>query len=234
LNILVIDTSTEFAVMALKAGSKYFLSVENLGRKHSSLLFAKLDELLLKAGLTVQDIDLFCAGIGPGSFTGVRVAVSTVRALSQILEKPALGIKSHDIYAGESTLCSDYTIVAFDAKKNRVFGALYKNRKDNGLDEIIAPGDFTIAEVMDNMPDMSTATFIGDGYNRYKDTIEDIAGKKSLILSVRSTPSPDAEKICILAEKKYSDSPEKFAKPDNLKPFYARKSDAEVARDINL
>ncbi len=90
-------------------------------------LFDNIDAALAGAGISATDLQLIGVGIGPGSFTGIRIAVSTARMLAQVLSIPLAGLSSPLIYAASmEALPGEYLMTAFDAKKGRVFGALYR------------------------------------------------------------------------------------------------------------
>ncbi len=229
MNTLIIDTSTELATLVLKTPKGCFMLCQNLGREHSSLLFQKIDTLLNQGGVAIHNTDLLAVGIGPGSFTGVRIAISTARALSQTLKIPLVGIKSHRLLAEGMNSKSEYILVAFDAKKKRVFGALYKNNR--GICELIPPGDYTLDFLLEKIPTGSSVETMGGGYEKYETELPDEIRKKSIEISITEQPKFLPEKICKLAESMYIKEEKKYQDPNNTKPFYARKSDAEIARD---
>jgi len=230
LNILVIDTSTEIALFAVQSKEKHYIFTEKLGRNHSTLFFEKLDLILSESGITVHDIDLIATGTGPGSFTGVRIAVSTARALAQTLKIPLMGIMSHEIFARGVETDDEYIFVSFDAKKKRVFAALY--RQNNGkIQEIISPGDFDISEILEKIPSNSRVTSLGDGFEKYREKAEKTVKTGGLVINHYKEINFSPEEICRLIEEKYRENPEKQRDLNGTKPFYARKSDAETARD---
>ncbi len=235
MNTLVIDTATELAILALKTERGNFILSENLGRKHSSLLFEKMDDILARGGVTIEDIDLLGVGIGPGSFTGVRIAVSTGRALSQTLDIPLVGIKSHSIFAHGVNSDEDYILVSWDAKKNRVFGALYKNSRKSAekqeIIEILCPGDFPPEDLIKGITQGGSVISIGGGYFKYSDRVEEEIKRKSIEIRAMKDLQLSPEKICTLIENIFQANRSRYTDLNNAKPFYARKSDAETARD---
>jgi tRNA threonylcarbamoyladenosine biosynthesis protein TsaB len=80
-------------------------------------------------GWKISEIDYFCAGIGPGSFTGLRVGLATVKALSWSLNKPVVGISSLDLLARNAGKDCSFIIPVIDAKREMVYASIYKNQK---------------------------------------------------------------------------------------------------------
>lgn len=89
MNILSLDCAGKILTVTLTAGEKLYSanSGEAGSKKHNSLILPFADELLTKAGITVRDIDAIACVVGPGSFTGIRIGVSTAHALARATER---------------------------------------------------------------------------------------------------------------------------------------------------
>ena len=95
MNILAIDTSTSYASIAIGVDEQIAAeSLVNTDRTLSARLIPEIERLLITAGLTIADIDLFASSIGPGSFTGVRGGVATIQGLALATGKPCAGYSS--------------------------------------------------------------------------------------------------------------------------------------------
>ena len=94
--ILAIDTATAQAVVALGGPEGELLGalVWQAGYRHGEELLARIDELLVRAGLSVADIGAIVVGTGPGAFTGLRVGLATAKALAYSLARPIVGVSS--------------------------------------------------------------------------------------------------------------------------------------------
>lgn len=227
MNILAIDASTEFEIIGLKTPSGIFDATTHVDRSHSVTLFSNIQELFDRASVTPHDIGLIAAGVGPGSFTGIRIAVSTARALAQVLSVPAVSLRTHHIFSA-SFYRGDggYILTAFDAKKNRVFGALYKETSDPIFPEEIVPaGDYDIGFLSDAVQPDSPVRFTGSGAVRYIDEFYKVLPEGELI----SGKNPSGAAAVSIAEKIYNDSAgdENFSF-NSLLPVYSRVSDAEM------
>jgi len=95
--ILGVDTSTEFASVALLKDGILVSELKDSGKfAHNQRLFEMIDEILKGAGIAIKDVDLFAVGVGPGSFTGLRVGVSAVKGMAIGLDKKIIPVSSMD------------------------------------------------------------------------------------------------------------------------------------------
>lgn len=219
------------AFIAVEKDGEFFSLSENLGKKHSILLFEKIENLLNNCGLKIEDIDLLGTGTGPGSFTGIRVAVSTARALAQTLKKPLVGVLSHELYAASIMETGTATLIGFDAKKSRVFGGVFVKTPGNELKALLPPGDYSPEEIIDSIPAGESVFTVGDGYQKHIEAFTEAAKEKKIKLSEKSDFELSGEMSCRLVLKKFLESRETYKDLNNTRPFYARKSDAETARE---
>lgn len=230
MNILVIDTSTDIELIALSVDGKIFQFCQDAGMSHSVTMFNNLSSILTQASIGINDIDLIGVGIGPGSFTGIRIAVSTARMFAQILEVPLVGLKSQEIYAVSAGSGRDRTVLAaFDAKKSKVFAGVY-HIKDSIAYEIIEPGDFLMEDILNMITDTGEITCVGDGCTKYIDIIEKVSHANGINCKYLENFLPEGKTACELTLRKYNESPEKFSDFNAIVPFYTRKSDAEIAK----
>lgn len=121
--VLAIDTSGEHGSLAILQGTRLTEISLFAPDGHSTRLFAELEALLGRAGLDLGEIDCFAAAAGPGSFTGIRVAVSAAKGLAATLGKPMVGISNLAALAwfGEAPLRAPL----MDARRGEIFGAVY-------------------------------------------------------------------------------------------------------------
>ncbi|MDD5611348.1 MAG: tRNA (adenosine(37)-N6)-threonylcarbamoyltransferase complex dimerization subunit type 1 TsaB, partial [Candidatus Omnitrophica bacterium] len=119
MNILAIDTTTKFLCLGVDKQGKVFQQNSDLGTRHSEELIPRIKNLLKKAKLSIQDIDYFACSLGPGSFTGIRIGISTCKGFALGLDKPLLGIPSLDILAKNvSTKEEALVCPLIDARRN--------------------------------------------------------------------------------------------------------------------
>jgi tRNA threonylcarbamoyladenosine biosynthesis protein TsaB len=135
MTILCCDTSTEYAVFALadRAGSVIASLAFAHERDLSRRFFASLDSLLGGAGIRFDTLSALAVGIGPGSFTGVRVAVSTMRTLAQVKKLPLVGFGTLECYAlgAAGGLLENALIVPIlPSRRGEVYAAVYQGGKE--------------------------------------------------------------------------------------------------------
>ena len=100
MRILFLDTSSKYLSLAVAQDYKILSRMQRLlDRKHSTHLVFLIDKVLKKAKLPLKKIDGFCVSKGPGSFTGLRIGITTIKALAYVLRKPVVAIPSLDILA---------------------------------------------------------------------------------------------------------------------------------------
>ena len=125
-NFLAIDTSSKYmTVLAYIGGEKFFTYKEDCAMKHSSLLMTEIDALLQKAGAKLSDFDFFAAVVGAGSFTGIRIGISTVKGFCTAMKKPALPITSFALAA--YTEKEEKLLVLSDALHESFYACGYQN-----------------------------------------------------------------------------------------------------------
>lgn len=137
LTILAIDTSTECCSVALKHQGKIYDLSEVAPQKHAALVLPMIDELMKKLNLERSDLDLIAYGAGPGSFTGVRIAVSTAQALALGLNLKVWGQSDLKLLVAEQMIAAAnkataiatadvYGLACIDARMGEVYMALYR------------------------------------------------------------------------------------------------------------
>ncbi|MCK9574998.1 MAG: tRNA (adenosine(37)-N6)-threonylcarbamoyltransferase complex dimerization subunit type 1 TsaB [Clostridia bacterium] len=144
MNILAINTAENTLCIALKYKGKLYEIKEN-NVQHSISLITAIDKLLKAINAKLNEMDLFGVVVGPGSFTGIRIGLATVKAFAYALNKNIVGVNSLEYYAYNSL--SDFTngkniVSMLDAGSGLIYFAEY----DNSLKEIVAPTAYTIEE----------------------------------------------------------------------------------------
>ena len=125
---LGIDASTEMAAIAL-ADEERLIAESNLSlyRRHSERLLANVAHIFSELDYDIKDLDLIAVGIGPGSYTGLRIALSTVKAFALALNVPVVALSTLEILAYNYKNTSDLIVPMIDAKRKRVYTNLYDN-----------------------------------------------------------------------------------------------------------
>ena len=231
MKILAIDTSSKYLSIALSRG-KDILGEEShlLDRRHSGELIPRIRSLLKKRAVSINAIDMFVVGLGPGSFTGLRIGVSTIKGFGIATGKPCIGIASIDALAMNTTPGPGSTlpgsgsgngliVPVIDAKRGNVYGAIYKDGVKKSKNLLIS-----IDELMSKVK--GEAVFLGDGISLYKDKI--LSYNKNVSFLGEEFWYPSAGDLIRLALKNI----DKYKKIDlgKLKPIYLYPRDCQVRR----
>ena len=127
MKILAIDSAAVAASAALLEDGKLLgETFLNVGLTHSCTLLPMIETLLRNADVRVQDVDLFVVTNGPGSFTGVRIGVATVKGLAMPQDKPCVGVSTLHALAYNLQFAQGYLCCAMDARCGQVYTALFE------------------------------------------------------------------------------------------------------------
>lgn len=226
MNILAVDTSALTATVAIiKDGVSVFENNITNALTHSETLMPMIDYALKSVKLTVNDIDLFAVSCGPGSFTGIRIGVSAIKALAYATDKPVYGINTLSALAYNLSVVENIPICPImDARRSQVYNAIYKF--ENGAPiEVVPPRALSIEELCSSITEKTY--FVGDGVNVYKDTIIKLCGDKALF----APPHLTLQKASSIAYAAMVAQKENYLTPEALEVIYLRKSQAERERE---
>jgi len=136
-NLIALETSTEYCSLAVSRGAQVLERSFHAGQRHSELALPALRELLRQAALDMHSIDGVAYGAGPGSFTGLRIACGMAQGLALAGDLPVAGIGTLLALAENSG--ADKVIACLDARMGEVYHAVYRNN-GGGWIEMHAPG----------------------------------------------------------------------------------------------
>jgi tRNA threonylcarbamoyladenosine biosynthesis protein TsaB len=125
MKILAIDTTTKTLCLGLYVDGKFYEYSLQVGRKLSELLAVTIQRVIAAVGLKIADIDYFACGLGPGSFTGMRVGIATIKGLSVVRNKPVIGISTLDILAKNAEPTERLIVSALDARRALIYCSSY-------------------------------------------------------------------------------------------------------------
>lgn len=127
MKILGVDTTTNTLCLAIYDNSKVYEYNLELGKKLSALLMVTIRQAIEALGWKISQVDYFACGVGPGSFTGLRVGMSTIKGLAFSLNKPIVAIPTLDILAQNAAgFDADYIMPAIDAKRGLIYCSIYR------------------------------------------------------------------------------------------------------------
>ena len=206
MNILSIDTTTKVAGVSLQYNNN--IAEKNLSNEvtHSEKLLPLIDEILKEKNISLKDIDMYACINGPGSFTGIRIGLSTLKAFSFVDSKKIFSMSSCDLltyYAYANTKHSNekYTIISLiDARNDRVYytvNELYAN--DNNKIEIInkvESSNENISTLICSLnEDYANLIFVGDCIDNYTDIIKE-KYPNAILINYYPTPTDLINAFC--------------------------------------
>lgn len=230
MKLLAVETSTLTGAVALVEGDTAVAECRlNLAVTHSERLLTAVDSLLAAARWTLPEVEALAVAVGPGSFTGLRIGVSTMKSLAFATGKPLVGVPTLDALAACLPFAAHPVCPILDAKKDEVYAALY--RTDGGRLErlweyrALAPG--ALAEELRR--DWSgPVIFLGDGVVPWAHLLGRVLGRDAH-LAPPSLRLPSALTVAELARAALARG--ETADPAALVPLYVRRSEAELGRE---
>jgi len=219
LKILYLDTSSKFLSLAVAKGDKVLAQTHRkLDRKHSLQLVPLIDKILKKAKISLKGLDGFCVSKGPGSFTGLRIGVTVIKALALALGKPVVAIPSLDILAENAKKIRnskpENICTLVDARQNKVYACLYK-RANGRIRRKSGYLLMNFAELLKKLK--GEVLFLGDGISVYADEIKKIKKMKP-VFADESLWYPRAQAAISLGIERFKKG--KTEDVNNLKPLY--------------
>ena len=165
MKILAVDTSSKLCSVAILEDKNLIKKLElDNGLTHSETLMPLIQQLLNECSLSLNNINLLVSDIGPGSFTGIRIGVSSCKAFSDSLNIPCVGISSLEVLAyniqNDGIICS-----TIDCKNNNCYFALYELNSGN-YNVLIEPCAKSVNDVLDLLNSQyynKCISFVGDG-----------------------------------------------------------------------
>jgi tRNA threonylcarbamoyladenosine biosynthesis protein TsaB len=178
MKLLAIDTSTKVAGAALMQDGVLVCEMNLVsGLTHSERLMPLVDSCLSLAQWEPAELDVIAAVSGPGSFTGIRIGVSTVKGMAEALGKPVVALNTLEVLAASFTGFGGVIVPILDARRGQVYCAVY----DSELNELAAPGAMKLTQLLET-PTINGALavlFAGDGVAVHREVLQQMLGGKA-------------------------------------------------------
>ena len=221
MNILVIENSTHNLSIALKKHDKIF-EQNKLSANSSEYIISMIERLLNKADLDITGIDFFSLGLGPGSFTGLRIACSIIKGFYISLGKPIVGLPSFVALACESTFFDKNIAIISDARKNLIYGAIYK-KSEGKIKPVVTEKLLPLEEFLKRFCNKD-CVFTGESI-KFKESIEKIHPH---VFIAENIIYPRAGLLIDEAEQAYLNN--NFISLDKLQPLYLHPDVCQVKK----
>ncbi len=217
MKILSIDTSSKICSTAILENDKVMAEI-NLddGKTHSENLMPMVAEILSQNNLTLADIELIACCVGPGSFTGIRIGVASVKAMAEVCGIPVVGVTSLEILA-KMDVSPKTKVALIDARNDQVYCGIF-DEKYQPKQDFLADDIKQVISVLESYEDL---VCLGDGAVLHQEKLKQ--GLKNVQFSMENEQR--ASFGGQIAYQKFLQND--VQKPDTIVPLYLRKSQAE-------
>ncbi|MCA1012058.1 tRNA (adenosine(37)-N6)-threonylcarbamoyltransferase complex dimerization subunit type 1 TsaB [Halobacillus halophilus] len=179
MNILSIDTSNYvMGVAVVKSGIVIGEYTTNIKKNHSIRLMPAIDQLMKETNTLPEELDRIAVAQGPGSYTGVRIGLTTAKTMAWALDIPVVGVSSLEAVAGQGLFFDGYICPFFDARRGRVYTGLYNNRM-----EIVKPEtNISMEDWLKELQNLDKQVlFLSQDVQVYEDMVRDTIGAQAVI-----------------------------------------------------
>ncbi|HET6670753.1 MAG TPA: tRNA (adenosine(37)-N6)-threonylcarbamoyltransferase complex dimerization subunit type 1 TsaB [Pyrinomonadaceae bacterium] len=237
--ILSIETATLGGGVCVSAGDRILAAVAGDPKlSHSNTLLSDIDKCLREAGAAVQDVQLFAATCGPGSFTGLRIGLATIKALAATLNRPCVGIPTLQVIAHTAGL-SRATVALLPAGRGEVFVQSVSVARD--ITELDAAAHLPPASAIERYKSLPALKWVGPGAAINRDLIESTAREQGFAFQVTDVNDTEmmpegwqlvaretnlANHVAAIAWQRFQR--QELEQAESLSAIYVRPSDAEL------
>jgi tRNA threonylcarbamoyladenosine biosynthesis protein TsaB len=226
MKILVLDTSAEFGGAALMEEEALRAQCRiRVTGTHSTGLWRILTFLLSEAGWNLGDVEAWAVCQGPGSFTGVRIGLATVKALALVTRKPAVTVSALEALAAPWIYTPYLICPLIDARKQEVYSAGYRSNPEGRLARVLAEAHERPLDLAARLEE--PAILVGSGAWLYRSLFKERLGSRALIPPPAHHPLSLQHLGAIAGERLRRGLTEA---PHDLRPLYLRSPDAEMVR----
>jgi tRNA threonylcarbamoyladenosine biosynthesis protein TsaB len=247
--ILSLETATRTGSVALARGQSLLaLRSGEAQTSHSTKLLQTVEEILEETGTSLPDIELFAAASGPGSFTGLRIGLATIKSFAATLSRPCVGIATLAAVA-HAAGSSKHTLALIPAGRGEVFAQLLSVSDDGEVTPLGEAVHRTPEKLMDSVISINRLKWAGEGLQHYEPAIKQRAAQAGITLAYEAMPHIEslngqdkfwtiaqpvgalAGNIATLAYRRHLSG--ETLRPEQLEAIYVRPSDAELnAREL--
>lgn len=224
MNALAIDSAARTMTIAAKKDDDVVTAVLDVAMKQSEKILPAIGWVLGELGLTPADLDYTAICKGPGTFTGLRLGFSALKALTLSHNIPLYAVPTLDAYAWPFSDFAGAVVSVIDAKKDQFFAAVYRGGK-----LCMPPKDTETAEVLKNLDAEERVLIVGADAAQFAEELKAL----SPTLDVRCYKSQPAATDALFALAEQMIAKEEPSLADYDGPDYMRKSEAEIALEKN-
>lgn len=232
--ILAVETATLGGSISLNSGDKVVASLQGDDSvSHSNTLLRDIETVLKDASSSLNAVDVFAVAIGPGSFTGLRIGIATVKGLAFTLHRPCVGIPTLEAIAHSAGIC-DRVVAVLPAGRGEVFVQMFEVSADN-ITPLDTATHISPATMLQKYSSFDSICWCGDGARVHRDEIRRCAEQNAKQLStgadysgwrVMSDTPNLAQHVAALASRRIAKH--ELQSAQHIRALYVRPSDAEL------
>ncbi|WP_078551291.1 tRNA (adenosine(37)-N6)-threonylcarbamoyltransferase complex dimerization subunit type 1 TsaB [Bacillus alkalicellulosilyticus] len=221
---LAIDTSTFVMGVAIVDGQTIVgETITNIKKNHSIRLMPAITDLLKEVGVKPKDLDRVIVAEGPGSYTGVRIGVTTAKTLAWSLGIPIVGVSSLEVMAQNGRGFSGFISPLIDARRGQVYTGLYQANQELEVAQKLPDTLVLLEDWLSMVKDKEERVlFLGNDVVSHEQMIKDILGEKA-VLEIPSMSNPRPSELASIGLKK-----EPHADVHQFVPTYLQLAEAEA------
>jgi len=193
------------------------------GISHSNTLLADVDKLLAETQISLSQIDLFAVATGPGSFTGLRIGIATIKALGATLDRPTAGIPTLEAVALSAGVSAE-TVALLPAGRGEVFAQLFSVLGPDLVEPLDEAAHIPPARLFERYGDLETVTWCGEGAIANRELIAGWAANRDWTIATQTRGL--APYVARLALTRFNRN--QFENPFALRAIYVRPADAQL------
>ncbi|MBO5143672.1 MAG: tRNA (adenosine(37)-N6)-threonylcarbamoyltransferase complex dimerization subunit type 1 TsaB [Clostridia bacterium] len=232
MKILAIDTSGPNCSVAIIDDNKVVADFTiNNGTTHSQNLVPMVEQVQKFTNIELSDIDAFACSIGPGSFTGLRIGIATIKGFAMSLNKPVLSVPTllalaYNVCNFDGVICS-----IIDARNDNVYAGIYRSSEE-GIELVDDYVSDNIEILIDKLKDFDdNIIFVGDGVETYKDLLLENLKSDSKEISFATSHLNCQYALSVARAAKDMALKNEYNDYNSLSPLYLKKSQAERELD---
>jgi tRNA threonylcarbamoyladenosine biosynthesis protein TsaB len=242
--ILSVETASRQGSVSVSKGNRELsFAIGNAKTSHSNTLLRDIDKVLKESRISLSDIGLLAAAAGPGSFTGLRIGLATIKALAVTLNLPCIGIPTLQAVARAAGK-SKASVALLPAGRGEVFAQMLS--VSHGVVELDRPAHLSPRELFERYGSQSQILWCGEGAHLYRDKIQEWAADRGIDFSESQRDAIDAIEtgwqlappepklathVAGLALVQFEKG--QSGDPNLLRALYVRPSDAELKSNVN-
>ncbi len=222
--ILSVETATLSGSVAIARGEEILGVVSgDSSISHSNTLLGDVDRLLTQTGIALPEIDLFAVATGPGSFTGLRIGIATIKALAATLDRPTAGIPTLAAVALSGGVSAE-SVALLPAGRGEVFAQLFSVLRPDIVEALDDAAHIPPAALFERYGQLETVTWCGEGAVVNRELIESMAAGRDWKIATQTAAL--ASHVARLALTRFELN--EIENPFALRAIYVRPADAQL------